>query len=312
MRRPAPAEHPLTRRLGPLLHARIRELVVGVVSDSRSSGIDYDRPAGDPGLFGPDSATWRIHSDFPGMMSGGLCALMLQTLHPRALAGVWDHSDFRHDLLGRLRRTTIFVGGTSFAPTAAANALIERVRRIHQHVHGVTADGVPYRADDPDLLAWVHATETWSFLRAYERYVKPVPLAVQDHYFDETARVAMALGARDVPRSRAAIEAWFGQVQAELRFDARSAEVLRVLDSASLPIALGGAIRPVFLGAAAALLPDWACTLLQRTRGQRAADAAAARALRLVAPMIRNALNDGVAARSCRRMGLDPGVLAHW
>ncbi|MBS7455862.1 oxygenase MpaB family protein [Coralloluteibacterium stylophorae] len=305
---------PSAARLHPtaLLHAGIRRLVVGVVSDSRTTGIDYAAPVGDPGLFGPDSATWRIHADFPAMMAGGLCALMLQTLHPRALAGVWDHSDFRHDLLGRLRRTTIFVGGTSFAPTAAADALIARVRGIHTHIGGVTADGTPYRADDPDLLTWVHCTEMWSFLQGYRRYVKPVPAAIQDRYWDETACIAEALGARGVPRSRAAVELYFRRVRPELRYDARSATVLGVLDRAELPVPMGSAIRPVFLGAGAALLPDWACALLGRSRVQRVGDAVAARSLALAAPAVRGALAEGVAARSCRRMGLSPAILRHW
>src|SRR5882724_4950591 len=100
-------------------------------------GIDYEQPPGDPGLFGADSVTWQIHADFAGMLSGGLCALMLQTLHPAALAGVWDHSNFRDDLIGRLRRTTNFVAGTSYAPSAEAQRLIERVRRIHSKVRGL-------------------------------------------------------------------------------------------------------------------------------------------------------------------------------
>jgi uncharacterized protein (DUF2236 family) len=305
---------PPATRLHPtaLLHVQIRKLVVGVVSDSRGSGVDYDNPKGDPGLFGPYSATWRIHADFPAMMSGGLCALMLQTLHPRALAGVWDHSDFRHDLLGRLRRTTIFVGGTSFAPTVAAHGLIERVRRIHDKVAGVTADGTSYSAGDPDLLTWVHCTEAWSFLHGYVRYRKPVPADMQDRYYDETARVAEALGAGGVPRSRQDVEDYFGGVLPQLRFDARSATVLEVLDKASLPVLLGSAIRPVFLGAGAVLLPDWACTLLRRSRLRRARDAVAACSLLLVAPVIRGALREGVAARSCRRMGLQPDVLDRW
>src|SRR5690606_11049679 len=98
----------------PLVHALarsaalpIRRWVLGAFPRGQS-GIDYDQPAGDIGLFGPDSVTWRIHADFPGMLAGGLSSLMLQALHPRALAGVYDHSNFRDDLVGRLRRTTAF------------------------------------------------------------------------------------------------------------------------------------------------------------------------------------------------------------
>ena len=154
---------PLTRALAAPAAARIRHWVLSAFPRGQS-GIDYDRPAGDPGLFGPDSVTWRVHSDFPGMLSGGLCALMLQTLHPLALAGVWDHSNFRTDLVGRLRRTTNFVAGTTYAARGEAQRLIDRVATIHAQVHGSLPDGRSYRADDPDLLTWVHVTESFGFL----------------------------------------------------------------------------------------------------------------------------------------------------
>src|SRR5699024_3547390 len=147
---------PMVRRLLRPLSRRVRNQIVHVIRPSKDFGVDYDQPQGDPGLFGPHSATWKFHADFPGMMSGGLCALMLQTLHPRALAGVWDHSAFREESLERLRRTTLFVGATSFAPRGDAERLIDQINRIHAHVHGHTADGQPYSALDPDLLTWVH------------------------------------------------------------------------------------------------------------------------------------------------------------
>src|SRR3546814_2621321 len=139
---------------------------------------------------------------------------MLQTLHPRALAGVWDHSNFRGDLIGRLRRTTAFVSGTSFAPTDAAGALIRRVAAIHRQVRGIAPDGSAYAADDPELLAWVHVTEMASFLRGYAHYCRSdLPQQVRDRYFRETACVAEALGARDVPRSAADVDAFFAAQQ---------------------------------------------------------------------------------------------------
>src|SRR3569623_363258 len=103
----------------------IRRWVLGAFPRDHTGTLDYDHPLDDPGLFGPDSVTWRIHADFPGMLAGGLAALMLQTLHPLALAGVWDHSNFRGDLVGRLRRTPTFEGAPTYAPRAAAEGLIE-------------------------------------------------------------------------------------------------------------------------------------------------------------------------------------------
>ncbi len=181
------------------------------------STIEYDQPLGDPGIFGPDSITWRIHSEFPGMLSGGLCALMLQLLHPRALAGVYDHSNFRTDLIGRLRRTTNFVAGTTYAPAAEAEQLIARVRKIHSQIRGHTADGVPYEANDPQLLTWVHVTEAYGFLQGCRRYCRRVPAAIADRYYDEARRVAEALGAADVPASEAQVDAYFASVLGELR-----------------------------------------------------------------------------------------------
>jgi uncharacterized protein (DUF2236 family) len=266
-------------------------------------GIDYFQPAGDPGLFGPDSATWQIHADFPGMLSGGLCALMLQTLHPAALAGVWDHSNFRDDLIGRLRRTTNFVAGTSYAATADAQQLTARVRRIHSKVRGFTEAGAPYSADDPALLTWVHVTEAFGFLQGYRRYAGPVPAADADRYYDETRVIAEALGARDVPRSEREVAAYFEQVRPQLAMTDRSRTVLAILQQMKLPVPVAGLSRDVFLGAGAALLPVWAARLLQRTPAQALQSRLAAGALRTMAPLFRAGLNDGPAHRACVRMG---------
>jgi len=268
-------------------------------------GIDYERPPGDTGLFGPDSATWQIHADFAGMLSGGLCALMLQTLHPAALAGVWDHSNFRDDLVGRLRRTTNFVAGTTYAGTDVAHELIAGVRRIHAGVHGVTESGEPYHAEEPQLLTWVHVTEAFGFLEGYRRAYGPVPRADADRYYDETRRIAEALGARDVPRSADDVGAYFTAVQPRLAFTERSRTVLQILQQIRLPVPLPGLSRDVFLGAGMALLPEWAIHRLQPSRTQRLRARTASATLRMLAPLFRAALRDGPAQRACRRVGKD-------
>lgn len=265
--------------------------------------IDYFSPPGDPGLFGPDSATWQIHADFPGMLSGGLCALMLQTLHPAALAGVWDHSNFRSDLIGRLRRTTNFVAGTSYASTADAHALIARVRRIHSKVRGLTESGAPYSADDPALLTWVHVTEAYGFLQGYRRYAGPVPTIDADRYYDETRVIAEALGAQNVPRSEQEVARYFSAVQPQLAMTERSRTVLAILQQMKLPVPVAGVSRDIFLGAGAALLPNWACQLLERTPAQALQSRVAAGVLRTMAPLFRAGLTDGPAHRACERVG---------
>ncbi|HMN22244.1 MAG TPA: oxygenase MpaB family protein [Ottowia sp.] len=295
------------------LRRRLRRQILAVLSRS-APAPDYDTPVGDPGLFGPGSITWKIHADFPSMMVGGVAALLLQSLHPLALAGVWDHSSFRRDVLGRLRNTTAFVARTTYAPRAPAEAAIARVVEIHHQVRGIAPDGRPYRADDPELLAWVHCAECWGFLQAYQRICRVrIPPAQQDRYLQEMARVAEALGARALPGSLAELHAFFDRVRPELRFDVRTAEVLRILAAMPLPIPLAGPSRRVFIGAAAALLPGWALDLMGRPASQRLLDRASAGALRLAAPSIRDAMGEGgLAWRACRRVGADYAGLFRW
>ncbi len=300
----------MTSPLGHALRDRVRAWVLHAFPrQPDGTGINYDLPPGEPGLFDPDGATWRIHADFPGMLSGGLCALMLQTLHPAALAGVWDHSNFRDDLVGRLRRTTDFVAGTSYAAVPEAQRLIDRVKRIHSRVRGVTESGAPYSADDPALLTWVHVTEAYGFLQGYRRYAGAVPRADADRYYDETRVVAERLGATDVPRSEADVGAYLAQVQPQLAYTARSRTVIDVLARMRLPVPLPGLSRDIFLGAGAALLPPWATRMLGRTPADALRASIGAGSLKAMAPVFRAALNDGPAQRSCLRMGIDPARL---
>lgn len=304
---------PGVKVLPPLIRKRLRGRVIEVLRRD-APAPDYDHPVGDPGLFGPDTVTWKIHADFPGMMAGGLGALMLQSLHPLALAGVWDHSNFRSDTLARLRSTTAFVARTTYAPREAAEQAIERVRSVHRHVRGIAPDGRPYSAEDPHLLRWVHCAEAWSFLCGYQTYCYgPIHRSAQDRYLHETARVAEALGARDVPKSLTALEAYFRAIRVELVCNARTREVLAVLNAVRLPVPLPGFTRNLFMGAGAALLPNWALDLIGRSRHERLRDKAATRFLKLIAPSIRDAMAEGgLAWRACARTGADYASLFEW
>ncbi|QXI39180.1 oxygenase MpaB family protein [Pseudomonas xantholysinigenes] len=267
--------------------------------------LDLESPKGDPGLFGPGSISWQVHGDFPSMLVGGISALMLQLLHPLALAGVWDHSNFRHDLLGRLRRTSQFISGTTFGSTRDAEWLIDKVRTIHLQVVGSAPDGRPYAASDPDLLTWVHVAEVSSFLAAHLRYRNPnLPRACQDAYYAEIALVAERLGARDVPRSCAEIEDYLQRMRPQLQCDARSLEVVDILRRAPAPSRLAQPVGKLMLNAGIDLLPDWASTMLGLQQGSLRR-----RLVRLglinTAPVLRWAMRDSSAHRARRRMGLE-------
>lgn len=229
-----------------------------------SGELDLVRPPSDPGLIAESSPAWRVHGDFSAMMIGGISALLLQMLHPGALAGVWDHSDFRNDRLGRLRRTAQFIAVTTYGPTDLAGRTIAHVRAIHDRIHGQLPDGTRYDANDPALLTWVHVAETDSFLRGYLRY-RDASLSPddQDRYVADVAIVAERLGARDVPRSRADIVAYYRAIRPQLRGGHRVREVADAL-LAPGPDRAQAAGLAVAAAAALDLLPDWAAALHDR------------------------------------------------
>ena len=179
-----------------------------------------------------------------------ISALLLQVLHPLALAGVWDHSTFRQDIIGRLRRTSQFISGTTFGSTRDADWLIEKVRTLHLQVVGTAADGRPYAARDPDQLTWVHVAEVSSFMAAHLRYRNPhLSAADQDAYYTEIAQVAERLGARDVPRTRQAVADYLQAMRPHLLCDARSREVVRVLLAAPAPSRLAKPVANLMMQA---------------------------------------------------------------
>jgi uncharacterized protein (DUF2236 family) len=225
-----------------------------------------DRPRGEKptvrrgdGLFGPTSVVRRVHGDVTTMMAGGIAALLLQMLHPAVLAGVWDHSNFREDMLGRLRRTARFIAVTTYGDRDEAEAAVARVRTIHDRVCGRLPDGTPYAANDPRLLAWVHVTETTNFLDAWIRYGDPrMSVVDQDRYFFEMARLGEALGADPVPRNRADAQRLIATMRGELSCDRRTQTVARlVLEQPARNLA-SAPFQALTIRAGVDLLPDWA------------------------------------------------------
>lgn len=285
------------------IRRRIEQQVFSLTGLSLNQ-IDYENPKGDPGLFGPESICWKVHADFPSMLCGGIGALMLQMLHPLALAGVWDHSSFRQDMIGRLRRTSQFVAGTTFAATADAYRLIDQVCEIHRRVKGVAPDGRPYAATDPDLLTWVHVAEVRSFMAGYLRYGDPdLSLEDQDSYFAEVALIAESLGAAEVPRTRQQIDAYLEQMRPQLCFDERTSEVLQRLLTAPAPNLLTRPAGYLMARAGIDLLPEWGREMagIGLSPTQRYGVHAG---MQMLVLMLRWALRNGVSRRAKRRMGI--------
>jgi len=210
-------------------------------------------------LFPTDSVAWRVNGDIVTMMIGGVSGLLLQMLHPKVLAGVWDHSDFRADMHGRLRRTAKFIAITTYDHAEAGRTAIDKVKRIHAKLGGSLPDGTPYRVSDPDLLAWVHVTETISFLNAWVRYQQPdMTMADQDAYFDEMARIGEALGADPLPRTRAEAESLIRSFRPQLKADARTNDVAALVMRQKVGGMAEDAAAGIIMQTGADLLPDWA------------------------------------------------------
>jgi uncharacterized protein (DUF2236 family) len=216
-------------------------------------------PSSDDALFPRGSVIRRVHSDVTSMMVGGIAALLTQMLHPKALGGVWDHSDVAEDQLGRLRRTARFIAVTTFGHRDSAQAAIDKVRMIHEQVRGTLPDGTEYRATDPWLLAWVHVAGAINFLDGWRRYAEPrMSRAGQDEYFAQSGEVAKLLGADPVPRTRGEAEALIAQFRHELRSDDRSRAFRDLVLHAPAPSLSEAPVRSLLMSAAVDLMPDFA------------------------------------------------------
>lgn len=173
---------------------------------------------GDPGLFTPNSVTWQMHAD-PMMWVAGIRALYLQALHPRAVRGVMQNSDFRHDAWGRLLRTANFVGTITYGTTEAAEKAGARVRKIHSMLSATDpVTGERYGVDEPELLLWVHCAEIDSYLQVGRRSGFRLTDAEADRYIAEQRASARLVGLDPdaVPANRAQLAAYFEQVRPEL------------------------------------------------------------------------------------------------
>lgn len=283
--------------LNELIRKTIREMVGG-----SGPPVAFLTPKGDPGIFGPESIAWKVHSDFISMMIGGISSLILQALHPQALAGVWDHSSFRKDLKGRLGRTAFFIAATTYGSTEMANNIIDKVNQIHTKITGFDEFGKPYAATDPHLLAWVHLTETRSFMCAFEEYRKEkLSSSEKDQYFLEMSVLGKRMGTLQLPTSYNHTNAAIQSYLPELYYGERAINIIRLLENFPSSLASKPIIKLIsragFLN-----LPDWVYPVIKRPIPNYFERLAVKKSINLIAIPIREALKDGVAAHSLRRV----------
>ncbi|MCQ4205716.1 oxygenase MpaB family protein [Streptomyces longispororuber] len=276
---------PLRQRAGRMLFAR-----VAGPDGPRNRALIHETPG--PRWFPCDSPVRAVHAD-SAMFIGGLSALLLQTLHPAAMAAVATHSGFRGDPWGRLHRTSTFLATTTFGPAETAQSACDRVNAVHERIRGVTDRGAAYRASDPHLVEWIHIAEVDSFLRAHQRFAsRRLTVRECDEYVRQMARIARALGVPTPPESTGDLRARLAAYRPELRATPEALETARYL---LLRPPLPAPALPLYAALASnavALLPRWATAELRLPRWEPAERWAVQPAGRLTTALIRWAMHD--------------------
>ena len=246
------------------LREQLTKPITGVMGHHDEPRI-YAEPPGDPGLCGPGSVSWEIHADVPTIAIAGTAAITMEILHPSVMAGVSDLSSYRTEPLRRARNTAGYVIATTFGNTEAAEAVIARVRRMHERVAGTRPDGIPYRAMDPDLIGWVHTSIPWMVMRAFERYNRPLSPRERDRYLAEQAVIGHKGGAGPIPEKAAELDDYVEAMRPQLAVTEQTREFFDFLIDSPEGTALPGPLRRPSnrfqIHASLSLLPEWARVL---------------------------------------------------
>lgn len=271
--------------------------------------VSFARPAGEPALASADSVAWQVFRNPLALFVGGVAAVLLELAEPRVRAGVWDRTSFRTDPVRRLQRTGLAALVTVYGARSTAEAMIAGVRRAHARVEGRTAEGVAYRADDPELLDWVQATACFGFLQAYSTFVRPLPAEDRDRFLAEAAPAARLYGAVGAPASVREMEAQLDAMRPRLGRSDVTFEFLGVMRRAPI---LPAPLRPaqgVMVRAAVEILPGWTRALLGLGAGWglRPWEARLLRSAGAAADRLR--LDGSPAVQACLRLGLPAGHL---
>jgi uncharacterized protein (DUF2236 family) len=298
----------LVLRLPSAIERKLEMLWRGV-PETGAGAVDFSAPAGEAALVAAQSVSWRVFKNPVTLFIGGVAAVILELAEPCVRTGVWEHSRFRRDPVGRLQRTGAAAMVTVYGARSIATPMIERVARMHAAISGITPCGVAFSAADPALLTWVHATASYGFVTAYAGYARPLTGLEIDAFFAEGLPAAHLYGAVDAPRSLREAESLFASMSERLRPSAIVPEFLDVLRAAPvLPRPLGW-IQGLLIRAALDIVPAWArarlgldarpgLSMLER----RLVKSIAALADRVVLP-------GGVPAQSCLRLGLPASYL---
>jgi uncharacterized protein (DUF2236 family) len=290
-------------RMGALQHY-LNRAISALLGGASANRNDFALPLREEALVPADSISWRILKNPVALYVGGTAAVILELAEPSVRAGVWEHSSFRSSPLTRMRRTGMAAMISVYGARSIAEPMIERVVRMHASVQGATPDGIPYRANDQRLLAWVHATAAFGFAQAYHRYVESLSQKHFDDFYAEGAPVSRLYGVTEAPGSSLEMTALFESMRAHLEPSPIIFEFLKIMRETKIfPSSLRW-IQPILLRAAVDLIPGWLRGRLgltelygSRARERRLTHWAGAVAERILLPA-------SPAVQSCLRLGL--------
>jgi uncharacterized protein (DUF2236 family) len=291
-------------RLPGSLQRSLETAAGALLNPQKGRRIDFARPLREEALVSPDSVSWRIFKNPVALWIGGVAAVILEFAEPAVRAGVWDHSSFRKDPIGRLQRTGLAAMVTVYGARSIAEPMIAGVARMHAKIAGETPGGLAYAANDARLLTWVHATAAFGFAEAYSRYVDPLSQVEFDALYCEGAPASRLYGAPDAPRSLAELRTLFDSMRGRLEPSCVVFQFLQIMrETPAFPPSLRWMQR-MLVRAAVEIIPDWVRECLGLTAfyglrpGERSIVGLAGRiADRIVLP-------ESPAVQSCLRLGL--------
>jgi uncharacterized protein (DUF2236 family) len=290
------------------LHRSVEAAMRALLESDDRSQIDFSRPAGESALVSPDSVSWRVFKNPLSVFIGGVTAVIMELAEPRVRTGVWEHTTFRENPIQRLRHTGVAAMVTIYGPRRTTEAMIARVRRMHDLVAGTTPSGEPYRANDPELLTWVQGTAAYGFLQAYHTYVHSLSLPERNGYYAEGIRIAGLYGATNVPTSETEIDMLFRATADRLERSDIVFEFLAIIRSVPVLPWLLRPVQPLLVRAAIDLVPPFVRMILGlNDHGLHAWEAGVVRQAGAFADRL--VLEANPAVQACRRMGLPSNFL---
>lgn len=293
----------LVSRLDALLWSQL-------IAGEGSPTADFRQPVGEPALASADSVSWRAFRNPVSLYIGGITAVLMELAEPRVRSGVWDHTTFRDDPLRRMRRTGMAAMVTVYGARSIAEKMITGVGRMHARIAGRTPAGVPYRADDPELLRWVHATALFGFMEAYDQFACPLTAAQRDRFVAEGVAAAHLYGAKDPPSSEADMRALFECMLPQLELSEIILEFLTIMRCILIVPLPFRPFNHLMIRASVSLLPPPVREKLGLNKGFKLPPGGK-RLLHLLGSQLdRLHLESSPATQACVRLGLAPDYLS--